>query len=171
MKMKQRGLHPVIIFTIATPMILWLAGRGVIVVRSDDLSGREVVARDDGTLIIGPCSCASIPDLLHALRLGAALYRWKRLPCQTRSVLRAEAERVRLEDARAQFFGFSDAEIIISRTLARAPAKTQTAQQAMNRFALPVLLRWGVPIGPVFMMTILPVQVVLSVLRHAVREK
>jgi hypothetical protein len=171
MNMKQRGLHPVIIFTIATPMMLWLAGRGVIVVRSSDLPGREVVARDEGTLVIGPSSCASIPDLLHALRLGAALYRWKNLPDRTRSVLRAEAERVRAEDARARYFGFSDAEIIISRTLAGVPAKTQTAQQAMNRFALPVLLRWGVPIGPVFMLTVLPVQVVLSALRHAVRSK
>lgn len=165
MSTHQKGLHPAIIFALATPVMLWLAGRGVIVVQSGELQGREVVARDDGTLIIGPISCTSVPDLLHALRLGAALYRWKRLPDRDRSVLQAEAERVRAEDARARYFGFSDAEIIISRTLASVPATARTAQEEMDRFALPELLRWGVPIGPVFMLTVLPFQVVLAALR------
>ena len=165
MSTHQKGLHPAIIFAIATPVMLWLTGRGVIVLQSGELPGREVVAKDDGTLIIGPGSSASIPDLLHALRLGAALYRWKRLPDRTRLVLQAEAERVRSKDARARFFGFSDGEIIISRTLAGVPATAETAQEEMDLFALPELLRWGVPIGPVFMLTVLPFQVVLSALR------
>tara|TARA_R110002012_G_scaffold139475_2_gene296833 strand:- start:1296 stop:1811 length:516 start_codon:yes stop_codon:yes gene_type:complete len=169
MRAKKTGLNGIAIFAIATPAMLWLAGRGVVVMQSEELVGREVVARDDGTLVVGPVSCASVSDLMHALRLGAALYRWKRLPEGPRKIIEAEANRVRSEDARSRFFEFTDAEIIVSRSIAGLPAGTPAAQKALDRFAMAEVVRWGIPIGPAFFLTILPVQILVSMVRIASR--